>query len=140
MRVLICGSRNWRDRDLIKQVVGALPVGSTVITGGAPGADTIAMQEARLRGLGQQVFRADWVRYGKAAGPIRNQEMLDEGRPDLVIAFRLEGKSRGTDDMIRRAKSAGVPVEVFTRTVSDDLDIRMHKAIEQLLSVEGEAS
>jgi len=53
------------------------------------------------------VFLANWRTHGKAAGPIRNQQMLDEGRPHLVVAFP---GGTGTADMVRRAKAAGVPV------------------------------
>lgn len=50
---------------------------------------------------------ADWSKYGKAAGPMRNQKMLDEYKPDLVVA--LPG-GRGTADMVSRARVAGVEV------------------------------
>jgi hypothetical protein len=54
------------------------------------------------------VYVAQWKKHGRAAGPIRNQRMLDEGKPDLVVAFP---GGRGTADMIRRAERAGVPVQ-----------------------------
>lgn len=57
-----------------------------------------------------RVFKADWDKHGKAAGPIRNQQMLDEGKPDLVLAF---AGGKGTDDMCRRARAAGVEVRRF---------------------------
>jgi hypothetical protein len=53
------------------------------------------------------VYPADWAKHGRAASPIRNQQMLDEGRPNLVVAFP---GGRGTADMVRRARSAGVEV------------------------------
>jgi len=62
---------------------------------------------ARIKEVAVQVFPADWETHGKAAGPIRNQRMLDEGRPDLVVAFP---GGRGTSDMVARAKRAGVEV------------------------------
>ena len=114
MRVLICGSRTWRDRQAIGLAVCGLPRDAVVIHGGADGADALAGQAAVLWRLQQEVYPADWAKHGKAAGPIRNQQMLDEGHPDRVIAFRMPGASRGTDDMIRRAKRAGIPVEVVT--------------------------
>lgn len=58
-----------------------------------------------------EVFRADWDKHGKAAGPIRNQEMLDNGKADALVAF-WDGKSPGTKDMIRRAKRKGIKVKV----------------------------
>jgi DNA-binding MurR/RpiR family transcriptional regulator len=60
-------------------------------------------------------YPADWEAYGKAAGPIRNQRMLDEGKPDLVIAFSDLPTTSGTYDMIKRAKAAGIPVYLVSR-------------------------
>jgi hypothetical protein len=60
----------------------------------------------------QSVFYADWDKHGRAAGPIRNQQMLDEGKPDLVVAFLLPQGS-GTLDMIRRTEKAGIEVRVI---------------------------
>lgn len=111
-RVLICGSRTWTDAAAIRQVIDALPTDSTIIHGGAGGADGIAGAAARARGLSVQVYPADWTRYGRRAGPIRNGEMIRLGEPDRVIAFRSAGPSPGTDDMIRQARAAGLPVEV----------------------------
>lgn len=61
-------------------------------------------------------FPADWKRYGKAAGPIRNQQMIDEGKPDLVLAFHENiNESRGTKDMVARARGIGIKVIIITR-------------------------
>ena len=79
-----------------------------MIDGDQRGADRMAGRWARLRGIENLIFTADWAKRGKGAGPIRNQRMLDEGRPDLVVAF-LGGK--GTTDMVRRAERAGVAVQ-----------------------------
>ena len=56
-------------------------------------------------------FPAQWDKYGKSAGVIRNQQMLDEGKPDTVVYFHdnIE-RSKGTKDMVSRAKKAGLPV------------------------------
>lgn len=114
MRVLICGSRDWTDAALIRRVVARLPEGAVVIHGAARGADHLAGLAALDRGLRVEPYPAEWDRYGVAAGPIRNQWMLDDGQPDYVVAFRLPGKSTGTDDMIRRALAADVPVYVIS--------------------------
>lgn len=83
-------------------------VGATVVIhGAARGADTEAAWLARGRGLAVEAFPADWRKHGRAAGPLRNQRMLDEGKPDLVIAF---SGGKGTADMVRRAEAAGVKV------------------------------
>ncbi len=110
MRVLVCGSREWADYAVIEQRIKALPPGSVIIEGEARGADKSARQIAEHLGLEVVPFPADWDRYGKEAGPIRNQQMLDEGKPDLVLAFPVPD-SVGTQDMIARAKKAGIPVE-----------------------------
>lgn len=111
-RVLVCGSRTWTDAATIARVLGELPEGTVIIHGAARGADYLAGIEAEGYGFKLEEYPADW-RLGRRAGPLRNQRMLDEGRPDRVIAFRMPGPSRGTDDMVRRARAAGIPVEVI---------------------------
>lgn len=110
--VIVCGSRSWPFAEVIRCYIDSLPTGSTVITGGATGADALAAKFARERGLESIVVFADWAAFGRGAGPRRNAEMLSMC-PDAVRAFRLSGTSRGTDDMIRRARALGVPVEVI---------------------------
>lgn len=111
MRVLICGSRSALMEGAICLALARLPDGSVVIHGGANGPDSQAGACARRLGFEEIVEPADWKRYGRAAGPIRNQRMLDLHKPDKVLAF-WDGTSAGTRDMIRRAKKAGIPVEV----------------------------
>lgn len=123
MKVLICGSRDWpsitpihdRVRDLIAER-GPFEV----IHGGARGADSMAGLVAEWCRLPCTALNADWDRYGKRAGIIRNLQMLDL-EPDLVLAFRVNG-SRGTTHMIEAAKKAGVPVEV----ISPDDSLRLN--------------
>jgi hypothetical protein len=89
-----------------------LPHLAVIVHGGAKGADSIAEEEAEKLGRDVEVYRADWKRHGRAAGPIRNQRMLDESDPAAVFAFRCPGHSPGTDDMVRRARARGVQVYV----------------------------
>lgn len=114
-RVLVCGGRNYRDRDHIHNTLCYLdaergPI-TCIIHGAATGADHEGMIWAQLMATARKVthapFVADWHEHGKAAGPIRNQRMLDEGKPDLVLAFP---GGRGTADMTRRARAAGIEV------------------------------
>ena len=99
--VLICGDRNWRGKAIIKKVLAVFDKGVTIIHGGAPGADSIADNVAHDLGLKVREFKAEWDRYGRGAGPKRNQRMLDEGKPDCVIAFHHNiNESRGTRDML----------------------------------------
>lgn len=118
MRVLVCGSRHFKDKELLDKVLKEYPDITDLIHGAARGADTLAMYWAmnNLTKDGRYIrlwaFPADWEKHGKAAGPIRNSEMLERGKPDLVIAFLAPG-SRGTADMVRQAKEAGVPVKII---------------------------
>ena len=117
VRILVCGSRTWTDAGLVHETLdsyslqGAEPV--VIIEGGARGADTLAGEEALRRGWAVEVFPvtdAMWRAQGRAAGPMRNEEMLRSGRPDLVLAFTddLEG-SKGTRSMVTLAVMARVP-------------------------------
>ena len=109
-RVLVCGGRHYADMMHVYRTLDVLHMErriTCVIQGGASGADMDAATWAVKRGVRDETFNADWKQHGRAAGPIRNQRMLDEGKPDLVVAFP---GGRGTADMVRRAKAAGVPV------------------------------
>lgn len=114
MRVLVCGSRHYKDGDYVCNVLGQLqPQPTVIIAGGARGVDTWAEKYADGRCCGKEIYYADWKKHGKAAGPIRNAQMLREGRPELVIAF-LAPDSRGTQNMITQATKAGISVKVVT--------------------------
>lgn len=110
MRVLVCGGRDYRDRGQFFDFMDALNAErgvKVIIHGCSSGADHEAEVWAGTRRVGLHRFPAQWDKHGKAAGPIRNQAMLDKGRPDLVVAFP---GGRGTADMVRRAREAGVKV------------------------------
>lgn len=128
MRILVCGGRDHDDYEQVRDVLCGLldefpevtyddeykmpnPEKLTIVHGGAEGADSHADDWCVVNWIVPEVYPADWETYGKAAGPIRNQQMLDTGI-DLVLAFPTE-KSRGTWHMVRIAEKAGVPVRVF---------------------------
>lgn len=126
-RILVCGGRDYVDREKVfntlydvcesrgwkyaEDAYGNWLPDCTIIHGGAKGADTLADEFAVVNWTGLLIFEADWDRYGKAAGFIRNKRMLDEGRPDLVIAFP---GGTGTANMVSIAKAAGVEVLEIT--------------------------
>ena len=110
MKVLVCGSRSWDDWLAVAERLGRLPRGTTVIHGGARGADQIAARCASRLGLRIEEFLPDWSN-GKRAGLDRNLVMLDQ-QPDLVIAF-WDGRSTGTTHTIAEASKRGIPAEVF---------------------------
>jgi len=108
MRVLVCGGRNYSDQQAVYDALDELHrvrKFELVIAGGARGADTLAEQWAKDRAIPTKIYQADWETLGRKAGPIRNQRMLDEGLPQLVIAFP---GGRGTADMTSRAREAAV--------------------------------
>lgn len=122
-RVIFCGSRDWRAWGPILSAVEQLHrehPDLVVVHGGARGADAMVDRLARRNSLPIERFPADWVGHGRAAGPIRNRQMLDAGA-DEVVAFKddfdyamLRG---GTENMVRIAQRAGVPTRVLTSSV-----------------------
>jgi hypothetical protein len=117
MRILIFGSRSWVDVEPMEWVIGGLPKRSTIIHGNAEGADKMAGRLGYRFEMKIQPYSAEWEKHGRAAGPIRNQQMLDEGDPEIAIGFvdRPLEESRGSYDMARRAKKAGIPTYIITR-------------------------
>lgn len=121
IRLLVCGSRKWSDRDLILDTLTALTKEfdiECVIEGEAPGADTIARRMAEALSIPVLPYPADWGRYRgqdtNPAGRIRNQQMLDEGKPTHCLAFSTSRPPRGgTLDMIYRARKATLPVAII---------------------------
>lgn len=109
MRVLVCGGRDYRNPQAVYDALSALDDVSVVIEGGALGADCFAAEWADKTGTEHLQFTADWKAHGRAAGPIRNKKMLDEGKPDLVLAFP---GGRGTANMVKQARERGVRVQV----------------------------
>lgn len=116
MRVLICGSREWADGGAIYQKLAQLHDGKNVvivIEGECRGADVLGRQAAEQLRIPVLAFPAEWKKYGRSAGPIRNAQMLREGKPAVVLAFHDDlAHSAGTKDMVERAKKAGLKVWV----------------------------
>jgi len=120
--VLVTGDRNWDiDNDThVDAITNELKTlvaytvddeGIRIVHGAARGVDTIAEAAALVLGYDIAPYPAEWDKYHKAAGPKRNQQMLDEEHPNLVIAFHDDIKtSKGTKDMVKRALKANVQV------------------------------
>jgi YspA, cpYpsA-related SLOG family len=109
VKICIFGSRYYPDPGDVADLVARLPTGTIVITGGAPGVDSWAAHVAEACGLEVQIFRADWKRHGKAAGPIRNAEMV--AAADGGFAF-WDRRSRGTKDCIEKFSCAEKPCTI----------------------------
>src|ERR1039458_3465224 len=104
VRLIFSGSRDWNDYPTIASIMllardylASKGAALFIVEGGASGADKLAKRVAILNGIPHQEFPAFWKKLGKAAGPIRNEQMIVEGRADGVIAFHPDlEKSKGT--------------------------------------------
>lgn len=105
-KVLVCGGRDFLNYPLVEETLEALAP-DIIIHGNARGADSLADWYAESHNIPVDVYPADWGRYGRGAGPIRNKQMLEEGKPDLVVAFP---GGAGTRNMIQQAKASNVEV------------------------------
>ncbi len=112
-RILVCGGVEWENIVLTEAVLDGYreqyhekgrPI--EIVQGGARGADYIAKEWAKRHGIPGETFKAEWNKYGRAAGPIRNSAMLKTS-PDLVIAFP---GGRGTNDTVTKAQKLGIEV------------------------------
>ncbi len=104
-KILVCGGRTYRDRVHVFTTLDSFEI-DHVVCGGAFGVDAIAEDWARQRCVPVTVYMADWERYGRKAGPLRNRAMLTE-KPTAVIAFP---GGAGTANMIAQAEAAGINV------------------------------
>lgn len=106
MRVLVCGGRDYADQAKVSATLDELQP-TFLIHGAARGADQLADNWAVYNVVPFQRFPANWQKHGRAAGPIRNAQMLTEGKPELVVAFP---GGTGTAHMVMLARKAGVDV------------------------------
>ena len=109
MIVAIVGSRNYPHLQRVRDYVASLPEDTIIVSGGAPGVDRVAVEEATKQGLKTVVYFADWDRYGKKAGFLRNTTIVEEC--EKLVAFWDE-ESRGTKDSIVKAVDKRKKVEI----------------------------
>jgi hypothetical protein len=121
-RILVTGSRDLTDKEIVWgalsgvletfiESMGPDEWDITLIHGGAAGADTLAAEWAAEHAVKTERYNPQWGLYGKAAGPLRNQQMVNTGA-DICVGFLAKG-SRGTADCLKRAEKAGIPTVVF---------------------------
>ena len=117
MTIVFTGSRCWpRNRIfIIRRIIRSLPRQCLIVHGGALGADSFVDGVARDLAFNVKVCKADWNRYGRSAGFIRNMQMIDGENPNIVIGFlaEIEVKSKGTRHALRYALSKKIPTFVF---------------------------
>ena len=113
--ILVAGSRNFDDKERLAQIL-AENVGAddTIVEGGAKGVDTMARQWAEARGINVVEITADWKKYGRAAGPKRNDAMTafiaERGGKAIFI---WDGESKGTKQCIQSARKKNISVSVY---------------------------
>ena len=109
-KVIVCGGRDFIDYDFVSKTLNYInkhyPI-NLIIQGGAKGADTLAKNWAIENNVYCDTYNANWNEHGRAAGPIRNTEMLEKGCPDFVIAFP---GGKGTNNMIEQAQKKVISV------------------------------
>ena len=111
MRVAVVGSRFFTDYDYVKSSldkISEVDKITVIVSGGARGADSLGERYARENGIEFVLFAADWNKHGKAAGPIRNKQLIEEGKPDLVVAFN---PGKGTRNTIIHAEQNNIDVD-----------------------------
>jgi predicted Rossmann fold nucleotide-binding protein DprA/Smf involved in DNA uptake len=108
MKIAVVGSRTFNDYDLLKKSLDNLyPNISLIISGGAKGAYSLAEKYAKDEGIPTQIFKPNWKKYGKAAGFVRNKDII--AASDMVIAF-WDCVSHGTKNSIEHAYTMNKPV------------------------------
>lgn len=130
-KILVTGSRKWTDWNLLEVTLRDLAVpGAVLMHGGAEGVDRMAGYIWREKfGLPVVVVKADWKKYGKAAGYIRNEKMVLSG-PDIVVAFILD-KSAGASHCLQFAKQKGLQTVEFHATSEDgESDVNPNDEVE----------
>ena len=110
MRLLVCGGRDFREQSIVDEFLDRMHSEhkiTCVIHGDARGADHLAQLWAERRGIPTQRFPAQWHLYGASAGPMRNAQMIREGKPTAVFAFP---GGAGTANMVKQSEAAGLRV------------------------------
>lgn len=110
MKVAVVGSRGFSDYKLLSETLDKIKI-TMIISGSAKGADTLGEQYAKENNIPTKIFYPDWEKHGKAAGMIRNTDIINEA--ELVVAF-WDQKSNGTRDSIQKAEKAGKKILIIT--------------------------
>ena len=109
MKLIVAGGRDFSDKEKLYFELDSIEGITEIVSGNAKGADELGEKYAKERGIPVKLFPADWTKHGRAAGPIRNEEMAKYA--DALIAF-WDGKSRGTKSMINLARENNLNVMI----------------------------
>jgi len=110
MKVIVTGGREFNNEEFVKKILNDFHSKNCITElaqGGARGVDTIAARWAKDLGIPIKTYYADWNRYGHLAGPLRNEEMANDFKPDIVLAFPGE---KGTRNMIKIASKLKIEI------------------------------
>ena len=110
MKVAIVGSREYPNLSKVRAYIQNLPIDTVIVSGGAKGVDKCAEKVAEFIGLQTEIYHSDWHRLEKAAGIIRNQDLVNAA--DKLVAF-WDGESKGTKNTIATAKKLGKEMTVI---------------------------
>lgn len=119
-KILVTGDREWDDIPRVVEALQVYPPGTILVHGDCRGADIICAAVAESLGFVVRPYPADWAKYKRAAGPVRNQQMLSmEHRADepidVCLAFHNHIEdSKGTADMLHRVDKAHIPSVLHT--------------------------
>jgi hypothetical protein len=109
MKIAVIGSRSFKDYELVKKTLSPLEI-TLLVSGGAKGADSLGERYAKENNIETLIFKPDWEKHGKAAGMIRNTDIINNS--ETIIAF-WDGESRGTKDSITKAEKKGKKVVII---------------------------
>lgn len=133
-KILVTGDREWNDIPRVVEALKGYRPGTILVHGACRGADNICAAVAEALGFEVRAYPADWSKHRRAAGPIRNQQMLDEEHRseepiDLCLAFHNNFEnSRGTADMVKRAKKAGISWNLVTSHPRSSVELERRPA------------
>ena len=140
-RIIIAGGRDFDKYNLLKTETDKIIkniVNPVIVSGGAKGADTLGERYAAENQIELIRFPADWKKYGKKAGYIRNSEMADyllKADYNILIAF-WNGESRGTKDMIEKATALGIETHIVKYESKETIKNKPRKGIFWLVEKE----
>lgn len=117
-KIVVSGTRTYNDYGLLEKTLDKIAEefgpDLEIVEGGAAGADDLAGRYAARHHIPLVKFPADWKKYGRGAGPVRNRQMLEyAGKDGLLVAF-WDGKSRGTKNIIDTAQTMGLQTRVIS--------------------------
>lgn len=116
MILVVAGTRTFTNRELLREKLTTYTMKAEVEwlhVGSREGADRLALEWAYTHSIDMKIHHADWDTYKKAAGPIRNREMLEEAGPNAVVVCFWNGTSPGTKDLINQARKRKLRMKII---------------------------